>query len=205
MAQIVWRQRLHSGAASTTGTPPSSSQPPSSPPPVACTSGGNEMTARYLSLKEVAQTARGDNAVAYRLPEPDALIESIRGWKPETIDAWNKACPRPRHRRRQQQPTQAQDRITRKRPSPTMRLGEGLYPSFETGQTFTLPSQSTLGGMILHPSSRRRTEPAALTLRLIMLMLRSVRAAYTPASGSTGCSSDAVIPAHHSSEPKKKS
>ena len=75
-----------------------------------------------------------------------------------------------------------------------MRLEEGLYPSFETGPTSILPSQSSLGGMILHPSSRRRTEPAALTLRLIMLMLRSVRAAYTPASGSTGCSSDAVIP-----------
>lgn len=31
--------------------------------------------------------------MAYRLPEPDALIESTRGWKPETIDAWNKARP----------------------------------------------------------------------------------------------------------------
>ncbi len=88
------------------------------------------MTARYLSLKEVAQPARGDNAVAYRLPEPDALIESIRGWKPETIDAWNKACPRPRHRRRQQQPTQAQDRITRKRPSPNHAVGRRAISKF---------------------------------------------------------------------------
>lgn len=45
------------------------------------------MTARYLSLKEVAKRLGVTNAVAYRLPEPDALIKSTRGWKPETIDA----------------------------------------------------------------------------------------------------------------------
>ncbi|MGJ0665269.1 helix-turn-helix transcriptional regulator [Bifidobacterium pseudocatenulatum] len=72
---------------STTGTPPSSSQQPSSPTPAACTPGGNEMTARYLSLKEVAKRLGVTNAVAYRLPKPDALIESTRGWKPKTIDA----------------------------------------------------------------------------------------------------------------------
>lgn len=51
------------------------------------------MTARYLSLKEVTKRLGVTNAAAYRLPEPDALIESTHGWKPETIDAWNKACP----------------------------------------------------------------------------------------------------------------
>ena len=51
------------------------------------------MIARYLSLKEVTKRLGVTNAAAYRLPEPDALIESTHGWKPETIDAWNKACP----------------------------------------------------------------------------------------------------------------
>lgn len=29
----------------------------------------------------------------YTLPEPDVYIGSIRGWRPETVDAWNAARP----------------------------------------------------------------------------------------------------------------
>lgn len=29
----------------------------------------------------------------YKLPEPDAYIGRTRGWKTETIDAWNAARP----------------------------------------------------------------------------------------------------------------
>lgn len=47
------------------------------------------MTARYLSLKEVGERLHVKNAAAYRLPEPDALIGTTRGWLSETIDQWN--------------------------------------------------------------------------------------------------------------------
>ena len=33
------------------------------------------------------------NAAAYRLPEPDAMIGTTRGWLPETIDRWNAQRP----------------------------------------------------------------------------------------------------------------
>lgn len=51
------------------------------------------MTARYLSLKEVGERLHVKNAAAYRLPEPDALIGTTRGWLPETIDQWNAQRP----------------------------------------------------------------------------------------------------------------
>lgn len=41
------------------------------------------MTARYLSLKEVGERLHVKNAAAYRLPEPDALIGTTRGWLPK--------------------------------------------------------------------------------------------------------------------------
>lgn len=50
---------------------------------------------RYLSTTEVAERlgiTRG--AVSrYKLPEPDAIIGTVRGWLPETIDAWNEGRP----------------------------------------------------------------------------------------------------------------
>lgn len=51
------------------------------------------MTAVYLSLKQVGERLGAKNAAAYRLPEPDAMIGTTRGWLPETIDRWNAARP----------------------------------------------------------------------------------------------------------------
>jgi len=53
------------------------------------------MTARYLSLKELAARIGVQPATAanYKLPEPDALIGETRGWLPKTVDAWNAARP----------------------------------------------------------------------------------------------------------------
>lgn len=51
------------------------------------------MTAVYLSLKQVGERLGVKNAAAYRLPEPDAMIGTTRGWLPETIDRWNSARP----------------------------------------------------------------------------------------------------------------
>ena len=54
-----------------------------------------EAVTRYLSLTEVAErlgVARGTLG-RYRLPEPDAMIGTTRGWLPETIDAWNASRP----------------------------------------------------------------------------------------------------------------
>ena len=48
---------------------------------------------RYLSLTEVAQrlgVTKGALA-RYKLPEPDVLVGSIRGWSEQTIDDWNAA------------------------------------------------------------------------------------------------------------------
>ena len=50
---------------------------------------------RYLSLTEVAQrlgVTKGALA-RYKLPEPDVLVGSIRGWSEQTIDDWNAARP----------------------------------------------------------------------------------------------------------------
>lgn len=53
------------------------------------------MTERFLSMTEVAQLLGiSTGALAgYKLPEPDACIGRTRGWKQETIDAWNAARP----------------------------------------------------------------------------------------------------------------
>lgn len=49
----------------------------------------------YLSRAEVAD--RIGVAVGtlsrYKLPEPDALTGTTRGWLPETIDSWNRGRP----------------------------------------------------------------------------------------------------------------
>lgn len=53
------------------------------------------MTTRYLSRAEFA--ARVGLAVGtlsrYKLPEPDALVGTTRGWLPATVDAWQAARP----------------------------------------------------------------------------------------------------------------
>lgn len=50
---------------------------------------------RYLSRAELAERigVAPDSLRRYRLPEPDALVGEIRGWLPETVDAWNDARP----------------------------------------------------------------------------------------------------------------
>lgn len=49
----------------------------------------------YLSLTELAERIGVKPATAsnYKLPEPDAMVGTARGWLPETIDAWNAARP----------------------------------------------------------------------------------------------------------------
>jgi hypothetical protein len=46
---------------------------------------------RYLSRAEVAERigVKPDTLGRYRLPQPDAMIGSVRGWLPKTIDDWN--------------------------------------------------------------------------------------------------------------------
>lgn len=50
---------------------------------------------RYLSRTEVAERigVKPDTLGRYNLPEPDAVIGTVRGWLPRTIDAWHKARP----------------------------------------------------------------------------------------------------------------
>jgi predicted DNA-binding transcriptional regulator AlpA len=50
---------------------------------------------RYLSITEVAEragitvnTAKTYSQIPGRLPEPDAVTGRVKGWLPETIDAW---------------------------------------------------------------------------------------------------------------------
>lgn len=49
----------------------------------------------YLSRAQLAE--RIGVAVGtlsrYKLPEPDAMIGTTRGWLPETVDAWNAGRP----------------------------------------------------------------------------------------------------------------
>ncbi len=56
------------------------------------------MATHYLSRKEVAERigVKPDTLGWYKLPEPDATIGNVRGWKASTIDAWHKARPRKR-------------------------------------------------------------------------------------------------------------
>ena len=50
---------------------------------------------RYLSRAEVAQRigVAPSTLSRYKLPSPDAVVGDVRGWLPETIDAWNAARP----------------------------------------------------------------------------------------------------------------
>ncbi|QWT28923.1 transcriptional regulator [Microbacterium phage vB_MoxS-R1] len=51
---------------------------------------------RYLSRAEFAERigVLTGTLSRYKLPEPDAMIGSTRGWTAETIDTWNAARPR---------------------------------------------------------------------------------------------------------------
>lgn len=51
---------------------------------------------RYLSRTELADRigVKPDTLGRYKLPEPDAMIGTTRGWTVETVDAWNAARPR---------------------------------------------------------------------------------------------------------------
>lgn len=53
------------------------------------------MSQRYLSLTQIAdQLGISKSALAsYKLPDPDAYIGTIRGWKPGTIDEWHANRP----------------------------------------------------------------------------------------------------------------
>lgn len=53
------------------------------------------MTKRYLSRTELAERigVKADTLSRYKLPEPDAMIGTTRGWAAETVDAWNAARP----------------------------------------------------------------------------------------------------------------
>lgn len=49
----------------------------------------------FLSRTELAERigVKPDTLGRYKLPEPDAMIGSTRGWTAETIDAWHAARP----------------------------------------------------------------------------------------------------------------
>lgn len=53
------------------------------------------MVVVYLSRSEVAERigVKPDTLGRYKLPDPDAMIGSTRGWLPETIDHWNASRP----------------------------------------------------------------------------------------------------------------
>jgi len=55
----------------------------------------NTEPVRYLSRTEVAERigVKPDTLGRYRLPEPDAVVGTVRGWLPSTIDAWHAARP----------------------------------------------------------------------------------------------------------------
>lgn len=50
---------------------------------------------RYLSRAEFAERigVQPDTLGRYKLPEPDAIVGSVRGWLPETVDAWHASRP----------------------------------------------------------------------------------------------------------------
>lgn len=50
----------------------------------------------YLSVTEIAErtgltlnTVKSYSQIPGRLPAPDAMIGRVKGWLPETIDAWS--------------------------------------------------------------------------------------------------------------------
>lgn len=49
----------------------------------------------YLSRKEFAERigVAPDTLGRYKLPEPDAMIGTTKGWLPTTIEEWNAARP----------------------------------------------------------------------------------------------------------------
>lgn len=49
----------------------------------------------YLSRADVAERlgVKPDTLSRYKLPAPDAMIGTTRGWLAETIDEWNAARP----------------------------------------------------------------------------------------------------------------
>lgn len=53
------------------------------------------MTRHYLSLTEASRLLGIPRATlsTYRLPEPDATIGSTRGWREETLRAWQDSRP----------------------------------------------------------------------------------------------------------------
>ncbi len=69
------------------------------------------MTRRYLSRKEVAEHigVKPDTLGRMRLPTADVVIGDVRGWRAQTIDAWNARRPGrggwgTKHTRRPKQP-----------------------------------------------------------------------------------------------------
>lgn len=50
---------------------------------------------RYLSRTELAERigVKPATVARYKLPEPDAMIGTTRGWLPATVDAWNASRP----------------------------------------------------------------------------------------------------------------
>ncbi|KWX66541.1 hypothetical protein ASJ79_25110 [Mycobacterium sp. NAZ190054] len=53
------------------------------------------LVVRYLSVTEFAERAglsinsvKAYSQIPGRLPEPDAMIGRVKGWLPETVDAW---------------------------------------------------------------------------------------------------------------------
>jgi len=54
----------------------------------------------YLSLREFAERigVKPDTLHRYNLPPADAIIGDRRGWRPETVDAWNVRRPGRGHR-----------------------------------------------------------------------------------------------------------
>lgn len=57
------------------------------------------MTEHYLDRQQFAARigVKPDTLGRYKLPPPDVMIGSQRGWLPETIDAWQAARPHPRN------------------------------------------------------------------------------------------------------------
>ena len=66
---------------------------------------GNEMTARYLSLKEVAQTARGDQRRGLQATRAGRAHRIHPRMETRNHRRMEQGTPRPRRRRRRQQPT----------------------------------------------------------------------------------------------------
>lgn len=53
------------------------------------------MTPYFLSRAELAERigVKPDSLARYKLPAPDAMIGTTRGWLPSTVDRWNESRP----------------------------------------------------------------------------------------------------------------